>query len=137
MFVTRAKNKKNAKKNERIVVVCKFCLYLQKILKDMTQNSTKKRLVASFNNLSPELQEEIKAFYPKGFAEVMTRFDKPNGDFFYYVPFETEDTSYLVKIDVKIDDKAEEAVEEDYYSDDELKGADEIQDDASMDDDDM
>ena len=137
MFVTRAKNKKNAKKNERIVVVCKFCLYLQKILKDMTQNSTKKRLVASFNNLSPELQEEIKAFYPKGFAEVMTRFDKPNGDFFYYVPFETEDTSYLVKIDVKIDDKAEEAVEEDYYGDDELKGADEIQDDASMDDDDM
>ena len=103
----------------------------------MTQNSTKKRLVASFNNLSPELQEEIKAFYPKGFAEVMTRFDKPNGDFFYYVPFETEDTSYLVKIDVKIDDKAEEAVEEDYYGDDELKGADEIQDDASMDDDDM
>jgi len=137
LFVTRAKNKKNAKKNERIVVVCKFCLYLQKILKDMTQNSTKKRLVASFNNLSPELQEEIKAFYPKGFAEVMTRFDKPNGDFFYYVPFETEDTSYLVKIDVKIDDKAEEAVEEDYYGDDELKGADEIQDDASMDDDDM
>ncbi len=110
---------------------------MQKILKDMTQNSTKKRLVASFNNLSPELQEEIKAFYPKGFAEVMTRFDKPNGDFFYYVPFETEDTSYLVKIDVKIDDKAEEAVEEDYYGDDELKGADEIQDDASMDDDDM
>ena len=98
----------------------------------MTQNSTKKRLVASFNNLSPELQEEIKAFYPKGFAEVMTRFDKPNGDFFYYVPFETEDTSYLVKID----DKSDEAIEDEYYGDDELKGADEIQDD-SMEDEDM
>ncbi len=109
---------------------------MQKILKDMTQNSTKKKLVASFNNLPSELQEEVKALYPRGFAEVMTRFDKPNGDFFYYVPFETEDTSYLVKIDVKIDDKSDEAMEDEYYGDDELKGADEIQDD-SMEDEDM
>ena len=101
------------------------------------QNTAKKHIVTSFHNLTPELQEAVKAFYPLGFTEAMMRIDKPNGDFFYYVPFETEDTSYLVKIDVKIDDKAEEAVEEDYYSDDELKGADEIQDDASMDDDDM
>ena len=109
---------------------------MQKILKDMTQNSTKKKLVASFNNLPSELQEEVKALYPRDFAEVMTRFDKPNGDFFYYVPFETEDTSYLVKIDVKIDDKSDEAMEDEYYGDDELKGADEIQDD-SMEDEDM
>lgn len=101
----------------------------------MAINNTKRKLVTSFNNLSIELQEELKTLYPKGFADVMTRFDKPNGDFFYYVPFETEDTSYLVKIDVKIDDKAEEAVEDDYYGDDELKGADEIQDDAGEEDD--
>ena len=101
----------------------------------MAINNTKKKLVTSFNNLSIELQEEVKALYPRGFAEVMTRFDKPNGDFFYYVPFETEDTSYLVKIDVKIDDKPDEAVEDDYYGDDELKGADEIQDDGSEDED--
>ncbi len=107
---------------------------MQKISKDMTQNSTKKKLVASFNNLAPELQEELKSLYPRGFAEVMIRFDKPNGDFFYYVPFETEDTSYLVKIDVKIDDKSDEAIEDDYYDDD-LKGADEIQDDAGEEDD--
>jgi hypothetical protein len=101
----------------------------------MAINNTKKKLVTSFNNLSIELQEEVKALYPRGFAEVMTRFDKPNGDFFYYVPFETEDTSYLVKIDVQIDDKPDEAVEDDYYGDDELKGADEIQDDGSEDED--
>ena len=94
----------------------------------MAINNTKRKLVTSFNNLSVELQEELKLLYPRGFAEVMTRFDKPNGDFFYYVPFETEDTSYLVKIDVKIDDKADDAVEDEYYDDDELKGADEIQD---------
>lgn len=101
----------------------------------MAINNTKKKLVTSFNNLSIELQEEVKALYPRGFAEVMTRFDKPNGDFFYYVPFETEDTSYLVKIDVQIDDKPDEAVEDDYYGDDELKGADEIQDDGSEEED--
>ena len=63
---------------------------------------TKKRLVTSFHNLSTELQEELKKKYPLGFTEVMMRVDKPKGDFFYAVPFETEEISYLVKIDVKI-----------------------------------
>lgn len=131
------KTKKMQKKYKDLLWYVNFAYTCRKFQNNMTQNSTKKKLVTSFNNLSSELQEEVKAFYPKGFAEVMTRFDKPNGEFFYYVPFETEEASYLVKIDVKIDDKAEEAIEEDYYSDDELKGADEIQDDSSMDDDDM
>ncbi|MBP3317383.1 MAG: hypothetical protein J6L01_02720 [Alistipes sp.] len=99
----------------------------------MTQNISKKRLVTNFHNLSPEQQEAVKALYPRGFAEVMTRIDKPNGDFFYVVPYETDDTSYMVKIDVKIDDSSEEAIEEEFFGDDEIKGADEIHDDASMD----
>ncbi len=93
------------------------------------QNTAKKRLVTSFNNLTPELQEAVKAFYPLGFTDAMMRIDKPNGDFFYAVPFDTEEVSYLVKIDVKIDDKAHEEDDKDYY-DDELKGADELQDDG-------
>lgn len=98
----------------------------------MTPNS-KKRLVISFNNLPVELQEELKALYPAGYYDVMMRIDKPNGDFFYAVPFETEEVSYLVKIDVKIDDLSEEDDSSDYYDDD-LKGADEIQDDGSDED---
>ena len=35
------------------------------------------------------------------------RIDKPNGEFFYAVPFETDEINYLVKIDVKIDDRAD------------------------------
>ena len=66
----------------------------------------------------------------------MTRIDKPNGDFFDVVPYETDEVSYLVKIDVKIDDSADD-VEDDFYGDDELKGADEIQDSAMEDEDDM
>ena len=99
------------------------------------QNTAKKRIVTSFHNLTPELQEAVKAFYPFGYAEAMMRIDKPNGDFFYAVPFETEEVAYLVKIDVKIDDSADD-VEDDFYGDDELKGADEIQDSGSLDDED-
>lgn len=94
------------------------------------QNTAKKHIVTSFHNLTPELQEAVKALYPLGFTEAMMRIDKPNGDFFYAVPFDTEEVAYLVKIDVKIDDKAHEEDDKDYYDDD-LKGADELQDDES------
>lgn len=94
------------------------------------QNTAKKHIVTSFHNLAPELQEAVKALYPLGYTEAMMRIDKPNGDFFYAVPFDTEEVAYLVKIDVKIDDKAHEEDDKDYYDDD-LKGADELQDDES------
>ena len=91
-------------------------------------NSTtpKKRLVASFRNLPSELQEAIKQKYPLGFSEAMMRIDKPNGEFFYAVPFETDEINYLVKID---DDE-----DKDYYDDD-IKGADDLQDDDNSGDD--
>ena len=96
----------------------------------MTQpNRTKKHIVTSLHNLSTELQDALKEKYPYGFTDAMMRVDKPNGDFFYAVPFDTEEVAYLVKIDVKIDDNAAEEDEKDYY-DDELKGADEIQDEG-------
>ncbi len=94
--------------------------------------SAKKRLVVSFNNMAPELQEEVKAAYPAGYTDFMMRIDKPNGDFFFAVPFETEEISYLVKIDVKIDDASNEDEDKDYYDDD-LKGADELANDNSDD----
>ena len=93
--------------------------------------ANKKHLVASFHNLSPELQEEIKQKYPLGFTDAMIRVDKPNGDFFYAVPYDTNEISYLVKIDVKIDDLSEDEEEKEYY-DDEIKGADDIQEESSQ-----
>lgn len=102
----------------------------------MTKEIIKKRLVASFNNLSPELQEKVRELYPNGFSDAMMRVDKPNGDFFYAVPFETDEISYLVKIDVKIDDMSDEDDDKDYYDDD-LKGADELADDNSQQEEEM
>ena len=100
----------------------------------MTEKIVKKRLVTAFNNLTAEQQEAIKTLYPRGFSEVMTRIDKPNGDFFYVIPYETDEVSYLVKIDVKVDDGTEEEIVDDFY-DDEIKGADEIADEDMGDDD--
>ena len=96
----------------------------------MTKETGKKHLVASFNNLAPELQDKIKELYPLGFADAMMRVDKPNGDFFYVVPFETDEVSYMVKIDVKVDDVEDDDDDKDYY-DDELNGAEEISDEAA------
>lgn len=110
-------------------------LILAENLATMMTNNTKKRIVTSIHNLTPEQLEEVKALYPRGFSEVMSRIDKPNGDFFYVVPYETEDTSYLLKIDVKIDDSADSVEDDDFYNDEEIAGADEIQDEAVADDD--
>ncbi len=84
----------------------------------MAAQTTKRHLVVSFNNLDPELQEALRVKYPAGFSEVMIRIDKPNGDFFYAVPYETQEIAYLVKIDVKVDDGADDEEDKDYYGDD-------------------
>ncbi len=88
------------------------------------KKAPKKRLVTSLHNLSPELQELVKAAYPLGYTDAMMRIDKPNGDFFYAVPFATEEIDYLVKIDVKVDGKRTDD-DKDIF-DDEIKGADDL-----------
>ena len=85
----------------------------------------KKRVVVSYKNLSPELLEEVKKQYPNGYTDNMLRIDKGPGDFFYAIVLETEDTSYLIKVDVKVDDQIEEEEDKEYYND-EIKGADEL-----------
>lgn len=84
----------------------------------------KKRLVTSYNNLTPELQEEVKKQYPNGFNDSMMRINKGPEDFFYAIVLETADINYLIKIDVKIDKHVDD--EDEHYDDDEIKGADEI-----------
>ena len=103
--------------------------FAAKFIGYMATDNKKRRLVTSFHNLSVEQQAEVRTLYPLGYNDVMMRIDKPDGSFFYAVPYETAYTYYLVKIDVKIDDGAE-AEDEGYYDDD-LKGADELADAAS------
>lgn len=97
--------------------------------------NTKKRVVISYNNLSPELQAELKKAYPLGFTDSMIRIEKGPGDFFYAVVLETADTNYLVKVDVKIDGGPTDDDDKDFYDDD-IKGADDIEDRTDNSDDD-
>ena len=111
------------------------CRNFQETYFDMPQpKNIKKRVVVKFENLTPELQDEVKKKYPGGFTDHMIRVDKGPGDFFYGVVYETDDTSYFVKINVNIDDNVEEEEDKDYYSDD-IKGAEEIADTADDGDD--
>ncbi|MFI3293648.1 MAG: hypothetical protein SNG27_05155 [Rikenellaceae bacterium] len=88
------------------------------------KRAPKKRLVTSLNNLSSELQAMVKEAYPLGYTDAMMRIDKPNGDFFYAVPFATEEIDYLVKINVKVDTITNND-EKDIFDDD-IKGADDL-----------
>lgn len=93
------------------------------------EKKPKKRIVTSYKNLSPELQEEVKRQYPLGYTDQMIRIEKGPGDFFYAIVLETEEISYLIKVDVKVDDTShEEEEEKDYYNEEEIKGADDMLD---------
>jgi hypothetical protein len=63
----------------------------------------KRRVVVHFKNLSPELLELFKEKYPNGWNDYVIKVNKSETDFFHAVMLETDEASYLVKVDVKID----------------------------------
>ena len=73
-----------------------------------TTKKHKKNLIVSYKNLTEDLKEKFKEAYPDGYNNYLQRFTKPNGDTIFVVPFETEDTCYMVKFDVVIDTLGED-----------------------------
>lgn len=98
-----------------------------------SNDNTKKRVAVNYKNLSPELLEEVKKKYPNGWTDHMIRIDKSPTEFFYAIMLETEDTNYLIKVDVKVDAGNVEEEEDKEYYDDEIKGAEEIADESDDD----
>lgn len=79
----------------------------------------KKKLIISYKNLSDEVRELFKECYPDGYADYLQKTIKPNGEPIFVVPLETEDTSYMVKFDVKIDSGlVDEDLDKDLYGTD-------------------
>ena len=79
----------------------------------------KKRIVTSFDKLTPDIIEAIYKKYPDGWANHVMRVNKPNGEFFHAITIDTAEISYLVKVNVKVDtksdlEKEEEKVEADH-----------------------
>lgn len=65
----------------------------------------RKRLVVSYNNVSPEVLEAIRKKYPLGYANHVIKVKTQGEDFFYAITVDTDTASYLVKVPVKIDTK--------------------------------
>jgi hypothetical protein len=65
----------------------------------------RKRLVVSYNNVSPEVLEAIRKKYPLGYSNNVIKVKTTGDDFFYAITVDTDDASYLVKVPVKIDTK--------------------------------
>lgn len=73
-----------------------------------TTKKRKKNLIVSYKNLSEDLRAKLQEVYPDGYNEHLQRFVKPNGETIFVVPFETVDTCYMVKFEVKIDTLGED-----------------------------
>jgi len=76
----------------------------------------KKRLVISYKNCPAEVIQAIKEKYPLGFGDAIIKVEKPSGEFFHAITVDFEDVSYLVKVDVKIDNLTEEEFEKQFGS---------------------
>lgn len=63
----------------------------------------KKRVIVSFKNLKPDVLEALKEEYPEGYENQVMKIDKGNGEFFYAIKLDYQDTRYMVKVDVKVD----------------------------------
>ena len=74
----------------------------------------KKRLVISYKNCSDEVLQAIKDKYPLGYGDSIIKVEKPNGDYFHAITLDFEDVSYLVKVNVKIDNLTEEEFEKQF-----------------------
>jgi hypothetical protein len=70
----------------------------------------KKRIIKSFEKLSPEQQELFRELYARGFGNNLIRLNNAQGVPFFTVPLETEDAMLLVKVELP---KPKKVVEED------------------------
>jgi hypothetical protein len=95
----------------------------------------KKKVIIHYNNLSIELQDALREKYPDGYQNHTFKVTKPNKDFFYAVTLDTKDASYLVKVDVKIDNITENKLDDAIFANiDTPKVAGKIPDDDIEDD---
>ena len=86
----------------------------------INHNSRKKKLIISYKNITDNIKELFKETYPDGYQDYIQKTIKPNGEPIFVVPLETEDTSYMIKFDVKIDTgMVDEDLDKDLYGDDE------------------
>lgn len=68
----------------------------------------KKRVITSYEKLTPDVLELVDNKYPDGFYNHIIKIDKPNGDCFFAFTVDSATTSYLVKVNVTVDGSIED-----------------------------
>ena len=58
----------------------------------------KKRLIKNYEQLPEDIVEKVKDKYPDGFEDNLITFENSRGEIELALPFETEDTYYLIKM---------------------------------------
>ena len=81
---------------------------------------SKPKVIKDYEKLPPEVIEQIKLVYPRGFSQHLISFVNRDGQRKMGLPFETEDYYYLIRMTpVRASNISEE--DDDYYDDGVLK----------------
>ncbi len=86
----------------------------------------KPKAIKDYSKLTDDMQEQIKLFYPNGFAEHLVRFTDKDGKNVSALPYETEDKYYLIRM---TNIQAQKIIKEDKDYDDEGNLKEDVKDD--------
>ncbi|MFW5760688.1 MAG: hypothetical protein ACOCXH_06910 [Cyclobacteriaceae bacterium] len=84
--------------------------------KHVPTNANKKRIIKSYEKLAPELQDLLNKKYPYGYSNQLIRLANSQGENYFAVPLETEDTVYMVKVHIGKVKKQKNADDEFHFS---------------------
>lgn len=85
----------------------------------------KKRVVKDYQALTEEIVRAIREKYPTGYADHLVSYSDKDGKKVSALPFETEDTYYLIRMSVQ---EAKRLVKDDEEFDDEVPAKEDIAD---------
>lgn len=91
----------------------------------MSNQTAKKKLIVSYQNLTAELKEAILKKYPLGWVNHMIKVKGAGDSFFHAITLDTDEISYLIKVPVKIDQKSDKDDEDFFAESVDMKEADE------------
>ena len=96
----------------------------------------KRRIIIDYKNSTPELLALLTDKYPEGFDPgVMVTYTNAKGELVRAVPLETEDTKYLFKISIELQNQVDRYLDDLETVPTVAPAADDIEDEASDDED--
>lgn len=84
--------------------------------KHVPANANKKRIIKSYEKLTPDLQDLLNEIYPYGYSNQLIRLTNSQGENYFAVPLETDDTVYMVKVHIDKVKKQKNADDEFHFS---------------------